>query len=72
MALQIVLFQEVPLPLAVAVVLEGLLHLEMVPPAGQFDAVVAEFLGFFGHVGQGQVGPLAGEQGNGAGHGMLL
>src|SRR5690606_35506206 len=41
---------------------EGLVHLEVVAPAGEFEPVVAEVAGESADLLQGQVGPLAGEQ----------
>ena len=53
-------FEQVALAAAVAVV--GLIDLEMIAPAGQLDAVVAELFGFAGHLLQRQIGPLTGEE----------
>ena len=52
----------------VAVVGERLVDLEMVAPAGELEPVEAEASAFRGEVGERQVGPLAGEQGDGTGH----
>src|SRR5688500_12965227 len=57
-ALKAALAQQLPLPPAIAVISQGLVHFEMIPPAGQLDAVVAEFLGLAGHRFQRQIGPL--------------
>ena len=39
----------------------GLIDIEVVAPAGEFDAVVAHFFDKRGEVGECEVGPLAGE-----------
>lgn len=39
----------------------GLIDIEVVAPAGKFDAVVAHFFNNGSEVGEWQVGPLAGE-----------
>ena len=64
LALQVVPLQHVANPPAIGRILHRLLHLEMVAPAGELDAVVAELLGFAGHLLEGQIGPLAGEEGD--------
>ena len=56
----------------VVVVLGRPPHVEVIAPAGDLQPVVAPLAGEPGHLGEGQVGPLAGEQGDGAGHGHLL
>ena len=60
--LQAVLVEHRPLGLAVVVVLEGLVHLEVVAPAGQFQAVITPTLGFLRQDLQRQVRPLSGEK----------
>ena len=50
----------------------GLVDLEVVAPAGEFQAVVAEGLGLLAHGLDGQVGPLAGEQCYGSCHGIFF
>ncbi len=62
------LAEQVVALLAVAVVLEGLLDVEVIAPAGELDAVVAPLAGLLADDLQGQVGPLAGEERDGAGH----
>ena len=68
LALQIVLFEQFPFAVAVALVGERLIDLEVIAPAGQFNAVVAEFAGLAGHIIQRQVGPLAGKERHQTGH----
>ena len=51
---------QVALPAAIGVV--GLLDLKVIAPTGELDAVVAELLGFAGHLLQRQIGPLTGEE----------
>lgn len=60
--LEAVLGQDIVAALAVAVLFKGLVHLEVVAPAGQFQAVVPPFAGHLGQLLQGQVGPLAGKE----------
>src|SRR5699024_8092993 len=60
--LQTVLFQDVEAVLDVRVVLGGLPRVEVVSPGGDFEAVVAPFPCQAGHLLEGQVGPLAGEE----------
>src|SRR5215204_3060184 len=62
--LKIVLAKEVQAALGVVVVGERLLHLEVVAPTGELQAVVAHLLGERGQLFEGHVRPLAGEQGN--------
>jgi hypothetical protein len=62
--LEAVGLQDVPARLDVAGVFDGLVDFEVVAPAGQFDAVVAEALGLFADFVELQVRPLAGEQGD--------
>lgn len=59
--LQVVFFQEFPFAVAVGVVGQCFVDFEMISPAGQFQAVIAEVLCFFAHLFQGEVGPLSGE-----------
>ncbi|MFT3787570.1 MAG: hypothetical protein QM770_15625 [Tepidisphaeraceae bacterium] len=59
---QAVVLEQFPLLLAVRLVLEGGVDVEVVAPAGEFQAVVAEGLGFLGERFERQVGPLAGEE----------
>jgi hypothetical protein len=48
-----------------------LLHVEMVAPARQLQAVIAHAFGQRRELGQRQVGPLAGEEGDGSWHRYL-
>ena len=57
--------------LGIAVGLVGFIDFEVVTPAGKFEAVVAELFAFLQHGFEGQVGPLAGEEGDGSGHGRI-
>ena len=57
---------------AVAALFEGTRHVEVVAPAGEFEAAVAKLTGLAGQVFQWHVGPLTGEQGDGTRHGGLL
>lgn len=54
-----------------AFLVEGLGDFEVISPAGEFEAVEAEEGGFLGHFGESEVGPLAGEERDGAGHGVF-
>ena len=51
---------------------QRLLHVEMVAPAGEFDAIVAHLFDERGQRGEGEVGPLAGEQGDWTWHGICF
>ena len=66
--LQVVLFEQVAFAAAVGVVGDGLVDLEMVAPAGQFESVVAEVAGLFAQRFQRQIGPLTGKERDGASH----
>ncbi|MCW2583690.1 MAG: hypothetical protein JWQ53_2480 [Klenkia sp.] len=69
---QPVLLEQVLPPAQVGLVLGGPDDVEVVAPAGDLQAVVAPARGQPADLGEGQVGPLAGEQGDGAGHQELL
>jgi hypothetical protein len=43
-------------------------HIEVITPAGEFDAVIAHSFDQRGEFCDRKVGPLAGEEGDGAGH----
>jgi len=66
------LLQEGPFLFAVGFFVQGAGDVKVVAPAGEFEAVEAEGPGFFGEGGEGQIGPLAGEVGDGTGLGGLL
>ena len=71
--LEVVLFQQFAFLAAVVVLVEGLIDLEMVAPAGQFQPIVSEAAAFASQFGQGQVRPLAGEHRDRSSHvGKLL
>jgi len=61
--------EELPLLLAVVVLLQRALRVEVVSPARELEAVVAESLGLLAELLEREVGPLAGEEADGAGHG---
>ena len=63
--LQPVLAQQIVPTLAVVLVVECLLDVEVVAPAGQLDALVPPLAGFLADDFEGQVGPLAGEKRHG-------
>ena len=65
---QMVALQDLLLRPAVAVVLERLVDLEVVAPAGELETVEAPAAGLRGKILERQVGPLAGEQRDGTGH----
>jgi hypothetical protein len=44
----------------------GLLDIEVITPTGEFESIVVKRFGLPGKDIEGEVGPLAGEQGNGA------
>ncbi len=66
--LKAVLAEQVAHALNVAVFFECALHVEMVAPASEFQAVEAHLLGERREFGERQIGPLAGKQGDGSGH----
>ena len=70
-ALQAVFGQKFVAALAVTVFVEGLLNIEVVAPARQFDAFIAPCGGFFGDIFDRHVGPLACEKCNWTSHGDL-
>ena len=57
-----VLFEERPFVLEVIGFAEGAVHFKVVAPAGEFHAVVAHFFDEREELGEGEVGPLAGEK----------
>src|SRR5690606_27305104 len=64
-----VIAEERPFVLDVFLVARGGVDIEVVAPAGEFDAVIAHLLDERCELFQGKVGPLAGEQGDGTRHG---
>ena len=67
--LQLVFLQRLALRLAVGVV--GLGDLEVVSPAGEFEAIVAKGPSFLAQRVDVEIGPLAGEQGYRSRHGKV-
>ena len=65
-------FEQIAFGGAVAAVFQGLGHVEVVTPAGQLQAGVAKLAGLAGQILKRHIGPLAGEERDGAGHGMFL
>src|SRR5690606_38341915 len=61
---EVELLQHLALAGDVGVVLQGLVHLEVVAPAGDLEAVVAPLGGEPAHLLERQVRPLSGEQGH--------
>ena len=70
--LHVVLLQHLPLVGTVVVLVQGLVHLEVVAPAGQLQAVEAVLAEPAGQLLHRQVGPLAGEHGNRSCHFIVL
>jgi len=66
--LETVVIEDFPLFGDVVIVCESLVHVKVVPPAGELQSVKAHFLGFGSKFIDGKVGPLAGEEGNGSSH----
>src|SRR5271165_2681903 len=70
-ALQVVLRQQLVPAGQVAVLAQRAADVEVISPAGELEAVVAPLPGVLADLLQGQVSPLAGEQGEGMGHRWL-
>src|SRR5688500_12606818 len=64
-----VILQQRPFVVDVFLAADRSIDVEMIAPAGEFDAVVAHLLDERGERFEGKVGPLAGEQGDRTGHG---
>jgi len=71
-ATEAVLLQEGAPPIDVGGVGKGLVHLEVVAPAGQLQAVVAPTLGHRGQLGDRNIGELARKQRHGSCHVLHL
>ena len=69
-AAQAVLGEEGVALLAIGGVREGLVDIEVIAPTGELEAIVAPGADAAGEGGEGEIGPLAGEEGEGAGHGV--
>ena len=65
---EIVLREDVELGLAVGILGEGAIDLEVISPAGEFEAGVSPLGGFFGEDFEGHVGPLACKEGDRSRH----
>ena len=63
-AVELMLGELVFFGLDVVLLVERLAHVEVVAPAGEFEAVVAPLADHFAEFLEGEVGPLAGEQGD--------
>lgn len=70
-AAQVMLGKQGPLTLDISRVRQGGVHIEMIVRASQFQAVVAHLPSEECEFGQGNIGPLSGKQGDGAGHAPL-
>ncbi len=71
-ALQIVPFKQLPMLLAIRIVDEGFLHVKVVAPTCQLDAVIPEFFSLPSHIDNGKICPLAGKKCDGSRHSYLL
>jgi hypothetical protein len=71
-AAQAVSIENVPALLAMLLILQGLIDVKMVAPAGQFQAVIPEHAGLGAELFKGHIRPLAGEEGDVASHVFLL
>ena len=65
---EVIPFERVAFGRAVAALLEGAGDIEVITPAGQFQALVAKLAGLAGEIFQRHIGPLAGEQRDGTRH----
>ncbi len=63
-------FKQLPLLVDVFLAVDRGIDVEVVAPAGEFETVVAHFFRERGQFFEGEIGPLAGEQGDGAWHGF--
>ena len=63
---QAVVREELPALLHVSLTGGGGVHIEVVAPAGEFEAIVAHFIGERREFFEREVGPLAGEECDGA------
>ena len=68
MASEAVLFEERPFLFAVIRFAERAIHFKVVAPAGEFHAVVAHLFDEREELREGEVGPLSGEESDGAWH----
>lgn len=60
--------QELPLFLDILLGRSGGFDIEMISPAGEFQAVIAHALGERRKLFEGKIGPLAGEESDGSWH----
>ena len=58
--------------LAIRIVDEGFLHVKVVAPTCQLDAVIPEFFSLPSHIDNGKICPLAGKKCDGSRHSYLL
>ncbi len=58
---QTVGLEEFPLFLDIVRLIEGLLDIKVIAPAGEFEAVIAHFFSLRGKFGKREIRPLAGE-----------
>ena len=61
-------FEQLATLLDIARISNRSIDLEVIAPAGKFDAVESPGAEIGGEIDERQIGPLAGEQGNGSGH----
>jgi hypothetical protein len=54
----------------ITVGLVGFFDFKVIAPTGKLEAVVAKAFAFLKHGVEGQIGPLAGEEGDGTWHGL--
>ena len=71
-AIKAIFLKEFPFIGNVRIIGEGGIDIEVITPAGEFHAVVAHFFDFWEEISEGEVGPLAGEECDGSGHGIRL
>jgi hypothetical protein len=71
-AAQIIFFQQVAFATHIAIIFQRLIHLKVIAPAGQLQAVKAPLADFLGQRFEWEIGPLAGEEGYRSWHDFLL
>jgi hypothetical protein len=64
-----VVLEQLPFLVDVFLAVDCGVHVEVIAPAGEFEAAIAKFAGLAGQVFQREIGPLTGKQGDRTRHG---